>query len=180
MILQEPLGSKSYSAHQPLRSRAIGLVTALAGATFIGTAGLTTLTCQRSSSSARLALSQGDCTLNNSSLFHLNPVQIKLSDLHEAQLKRRYGHPYYVAYQVILVTSEGEVPITEASPTERGWKAQVTSDINGFLNTPQRSTLTLQLNDQGWCYIVGLLLATAGTGFSLLSTTANPDEQVKN
>jgi hypothetical protein len=85
-----------------------------------------------------------------------------------------------VAYQVILITSEGEVPITEASPVQRDWKTQVTSDINGFLNTPQQSNLTLQLDDQSWCYIVGLLLATAGTGFSLLSKPSISNEQVKN
>lgn len=177
MILQKRIKSKSYSVHQSSGARAIALITALAGSLFIGMSGRTTLTCQRSISSARLAFSQNGCTLDNSSFFSFSPVQIALSDLYEAQVKRGYEHRYYVSYQVVLITAKGEIPITDASPSQRGWKSQVASDINGFLSKPHQGELTLRLEDQQWSYIVGLLVAIAGTGLSLAASSGEQSKQ---
>ena len=173
MVMMKSSLATSYRLRLPLSTWLFGLATSLAGASFIGFGGLTTLTCYRQDTpTARVSDSitqptAGYCTLITSSLFTSSVREISLVQLSAAQLEHHH-RPYHVDYQVMLLTQTETIPLTRRAPAGKDQKIEMTDDINRFLQSSSQAQIQIQLENQAGARIFGFWLAALGSGLSLL------------
>jgi hypothetical protein len=153
---------------QPLSVLVFSVVIYITGLTFMGFGGVSTLTCHRQGTSSNPLKIQNTCKLNNSSFITPHQQEIALANLLRAKLNR-HSRSYHLAYQVVLLTQIGEIPLMSASPTDRNAKVAMVNEINHFLQNPEQQQLHLQLEDSRYSSIFGFLLIATGIGSRLFA-----------
>lgn len=130
--------------------------------------GVSTLVCQRQEPQPDASKVLSSCTLANSSLVSFNPKEMALADLDKAELDRQ-SRAYHIAYQVVLHTQSGTIPLTSASPSDRNIKVTMVEEINHFLQHSERQQLMLQLEDSRHSQVFGFLLIVTGISSRLFA-----------
>ena len=155
-----------------LSVRICSTLISITGIIFIGISGVAGFACQRQSI-AEISGDKNICVLDVSSGFTATDREIALTDLRRAALKQELpnGHSAYQrpAYQVVLLTRKGEIPLTDSSPTDKEEKLQTVEKINQFLWNPGKSDLQVNFGNYDWRDGLGLFLATVGIGAQLFA-----------
>lgn len=115
---------------------------------------LSTLTCQRIES---VSVS---CELVASNIFRLEDSRISLNQLQGAKVKKVKIEDAS-SYQVLLLTSSGEIPFTSYPNIIGDYQAEaaIVSRINTYLNNPKETFLRVQEDHRWFNFIVWGLLA---------------------
>lgn len=123
-----------------------------------------TLNCDRSLPPA------GVCTLESASFIDSNQTQISAGNLQRAEVRVNYGDSDSSdTYQVVLMTTNGEVPFTEYYSSGSSKKQQLANEINQFIQDDSQNTLSVETDDRLFISILAGIFAGVGALMGLFS-----------
>ena len=157
---------------KPLGIRISSALLFITGTLLVSIGGIKSVTCYRHVST-EIAETRSTCVLDASRVFVPTEREIDLGDLKHAALKEQLNNSHtayqHKAYQVVLLTQKGEIPLTSASRADKEEKAIITAEINQFLQNPRRLNLQVRLENYLWRDAVGLFLFTVGVAAQLFA-----------
>lgn len=123
-----------------------------------------TLNCDRSLPPA------GVCTLESASFIDSNQTQISAGNLQRAEVRVNYGDSNSSdTYQVVLMTTNGELPFTEYYSSGSSKKQQLANEINQFIQDDSQNTLSVETDDRLFISILAGIFAGVGALMGLFS-----------
>jgi hypothetical protein len=143
-----------------------GIFVAL-GILFMSSGRITTLTCNRVKSN------QGNCQLISSGLLGSRVKKTQLSELHGAKI---IDNPMDDdASRVVLVTQNGEFPLTSSTSGNDTEATATASDINTFIQQVEKTSLTIQHDERGLYFPVGASIIAFGLFTLMFPKTVRPN-----
>lgn len=152
----------------PILMWVLGLVffgLAVASVLFFGSK--TTLECARGAQSA--------CTLTQQTFLKAKSQTIRLDQLHSAWLSSNTDSEGKETYQVILRTSQGELPLTSYSSSGYISHKRIVDNINNFLQDPGQTTISAKQDSRMLLYILGAIFGAIGLLMILLTSRITVD-----
>lgn len=115
----------------------------------------------------RTQLTKGDCQLVNSNLWSSQRRNIKISALEKAKIRSTSSN-YGMIHQVVIVTSSGEVSLSNY-PNYNYKQAQIIkSSINSFINNPRQKSLQIELGYKWFIFAGVIAIALITTAYILV------------
>ncbi|AFY79064.1 hypothetical protein Ple7327_3911 [Pleurocapsa sp. PCC 7327] len=159
MEIVKQTSTKLIIQHRPVFLWMFGGIFVLAGLlTSVLFCKLTTLTCQRQLIEPTQA--QGTCNLIQTGLLDSTVKKIPLNILQGARVEQSRSDDDY-NYRVILLTINGEIPLTSYSSSNQAPKRAIVSQINSFLENSNQMELTV-VQDDRWFVIITIIFVIIG------------------
>jgi len=139
----------------------LGVVSIGVGIMEMGAGQMTELVCMRSVTK-RLACSRTVTT----GLIREPTIEIKNIEKSEIQ---QVGRKFRNAYRVILVTTDGEVPLTEHFKSDERESLEHIEQLNEFIQNDSEPKLELQVDDRAQSNLFGLMFISTGMLWVLMA-----------
>ena len=139
----------------------LGVVSIGVGIMEMGAGQMTELVCMRSGIK-RLACSRTVTT----GLTREATIEIK--NIEKSQIQQ-VGRKFRNAYRVILVTTDGEVPLTEHFKSDNRESLEHIEQLNEFIQNDSEPKLELQVDDRAQSNLFGLMFISTGMLWVLMA-----------
>ncbi|MCX5964639.1 MAG: hypothetical protein NT070_16335 [Cyanobacteria bacterium] len=139
----------------------LGVLSIGVGMMEMGAGQMTELACVRSSTK-RLACSRTVTT----GLTREATIEIKNIEKSEMQ---QVGRKFRNAYRVMLVTTDGEVPLTEDFKSDKRESLEHIEQLNEFIQNDSEPKLQLQVDDRAQSNLFGLMFILTGILWVLMA-----------
>ena len=139
----------------------LGVVSIGVGIMEMGAGQMTELVCMRSVTK-RLACSRTVTT----GLIREPTIEIKNIEKSEIQ---QVGRKFRNAYRVILVTTDGEVPLTEHFKSDERESLEHIEQLNEFIQNDSEPKLEIQVDDRAQSNLFGLMFISTGMLWVLMA-----------
>lgn len=150
---------------KPIGVRISSALLFITGTLLVSAGGVKSVTCIKGASTG-IANSSSTCVVEASRVLVPTERKIDLEDLKRAALREQLNNDHtaykHKAYQVVLLTRQGEIPLTSASRADKEEKNTIASEINQFLDNSRQRNLRVNLENYLWRDAVGLFLFTVG------------------
>ncbi|MCY7406552.1 MAG: hypothetical protein LH631_04010 [Alkalinema sp. CAN_BIN05] len=139
----------------------LGVVSIGVGIMEMGAGQMTELVCIRSGIK-RLACSRTVTT------GLIREATIEIKNIEKSQIQQ-VGRKFRNAYRVILVTTDGEVPLTEHFKSDNRESLEHIEQLNEFIQNDSEPKLELQVDDRAQSNLFGLMFISTGMLWVLMA-----------
>ncbi len=122
----------------------------------------TTLVCTRSGEAV--------CTLSQKTMVKTTTRTIPLSQMRDAYVESNVDSDGDETFRVVLRTASGDIPLTSSRSSGFAAKRDAANQINAFLQSGSQPRLVVEQDDRLLLYIIGAILAGAGSLLILLTS----------
>jgi hypothetical protein len=139
----------------------LGVVSIGVGIMEMGAGQMTELVCMRSGIK-RLACSR------TVTMGLIREATIEIKNIEKSEIQQ-VGRKFRNAYRVILVTTDGEVPLTEHFKSDNRESLEHIEQLNEFIQNDSEPKLELQVDDRAQSNLFGLMFISTGMLWVLMA-----------